>query len=79
VSDLPPLEQPYRSVALLHAALAVVILAVAAISGGSLVKAFVVAVAYFVVATGWSWFRLRRRKAKAARGSTRGGGEAGSS
>ena len=76
MSDLPPPDQPYRAVALLHAALAVVILAVAAISGGSLVKAVVVAIAYVVVATGWSWFRLRQRKAKSAKGRSRGGGEA---
>ena len=62
MSDLPARPQPYRSAALLHAVLAVVILAVAAISGGSLAKAIAVAAAYFVFATGWSWFRFRQRE-----------------
>jgi hypothetical protein len=62
VSDLPPPRQPYRSAAFLHAALAGVILVVAAISGGDLVKAVGVACAYFAIATAWSWFRLRQRE-----------------
>ena len=52
MSDLPPPRNAYRGAATLHAVLAVVILVIAAISGGSLAKAFVVAVVYFVVATG---------------------------
>jgi hypothetical protein len=43
-----------------------VILVVAAISGGDAVKALLVAAAYFVIATGWSWFRFRQREARAA-------------
>lgn len=66
MSDLPPPQQPYRGAAILHAVLGIVILVVAAVSGGSLAKALVVAVAYVVVATGWSWFRLRQRAEKAA-------------
>ena len=54
---------------MLHAVLAVVILVVAAISGGSLVKAFVVAAAYFLVATAWTWIRFRQRETRAARQS----------
>ena len=66
MSDLPPPSRPYRGSAILHAILALVILAVAAISGGSLFKAFLVAVAYFLVATGWSWFRFRQRESRRA-------------
>jgi hypothetical protein len=62
VSDLPPPNQPYRTVALFHAALAIVILIVAALSGGDLAKAVAVAAAYFVLATAWSWFRFRQRQ-----------------
>ena len=43
-----------------------VILVVAAISGGDLVKAVLVAAAYFVIATGWTWFRFRQRASRAA-------------
>jgi hypothetical protein len=66
VSDLPPPPRPYRGSAILHAILALVILAVAAISGGNLLKAFLVAAAYFIVATGWTWFRFRQRASRAA-------------
>ncbi len=66
MSDLPPPPRAYRGSAILHAALAVVILVIAAISGGSLARALLVALAYFVVATGWSWFRFRQRETRAA-------------
>jgi hypothetical protein len=66
VSDLPPPTRPYRSSAILHAILALVILVVAAISGGNLLRAIVVGAAYFLVATGWSWFRFRQRESRKA-------------
>jgi hypothetical protein len=61
VSDLPPPRNAYRGAAMLHAVLAIVILVVAVISGTDLLKALAVAAAYFVAATGWSWFRFRQR------------------
>ena len=64
MSDLPTPRHAYRGSAILHAILALVILAVAAISGGSLARAVLVAITYFVVATGWSWFRFRQREAR---------------
>lgn len=67
MSDLPPPRNAYRGAATLHAVLAAVILVIAAISGGNLAKAFAVAAAYFVVATGWSWFRFRQRETRIAR------------
>ena len=74
MSDLPPLNLPYRATALLHAGLAVMILLVAWLTGGGMTKALLVAVGYFVVATGWSWFRLRQRERRAARSAAGGGG-----
>ncbi len=78
MSDLPPPSRPYRGSAILHAILALVILVVAAVSGGNLVKALLVAVAYFVVATGWTWFRFRQRASRTPpperRASSNGGG-----
>ncbi len=65
MSDLPPLQHPYRSVALLHAALALVILAFAGLTGGDRTRAIAFAVGYFVLATGWSWFRFRQRERRA--------------
>ena len=79
MSDLPPPRQPYRASAIFHAALAVVILIFAALTGGDLTKALFVAAGYFVVATAWSWFRFRQRGARPASQSERpGGGGAGS-
>ena len=65
MSDLPAPSRPYRGSAILHAVLALVILVVAALSGGDLVKAVLVAAAYFVIATAWAWFRLRQRESRA--------------
>ncbi len=53
---------------MLHAVLALVILVIAALTGGGLVRAFLVALGYFVVATGWTWLRLRQRETRAAAG-----------
>jgi hypothetical protein len=65
---LTPPQQPYRTVALFHAGLAVLILIIAAVTGGDLVKAVAVAAGYFAAATAWSWWRFRQR-ANAARAS----------
>jgi len=65
VSDLPPLRHPFRATALLHAGLAVVILVFAGLTGGAMTRAIGFAVGYFVLATGWSWFRLRQRERRA--------------
>ena len=73
MSDLPAPRQPYRAAVVFHAILAGVILLVAAISGGDLVKTLGVALAYFVAATGWSWFRFRQRETLAAAGRSSGG------
>lgn len=78
MSDLPPPSRPYRSSAILHAVLALVILVVAALSGGSAERALLVAAGYFLLATGWTWFRLRQRGARApARRSPSSNGSAG--
>jgi hypothetical protein len=74
VSDLPPPRQPYRASALFHAGLAVVILIFAAVTGGDVTKALLVAAGYFVVATAWSWFRFRQRGARPTSPSERPGG-----
>jgi uncharacterized protein (DUF58 family) len=62
MSDLPPAGQTYRATAILYAILSLLIVLVAALSGGGLAKAAIIAVVFFVVATGWSWFRLRQRE-----------------
>ena len=67
MSDLAPPTHPYRSAAILHGALAFVIVVLAGITGGDLVKAVLVAAAYFVLATSWSWMRLRQRATRRSR------------
>ena len=64
MSDLPPIRNRYRATALFHAGLGVVILLFAALTGGGMTRALVVAVAYVVIATGWSWFRFRQQEAR---------------
>ena len=66
MSDLPPLVVPYRAAALVHGGLAGMIVLVAWLTGGALPKALAFAVAYFVLATGWSWLRFRQRERRAA-------------
>jgi Flp pilus assembly protein TadB len=52
---------PYRDTALLYAAMALVIVVVAAATGGDVLRALLAALAFFVLATGWSWWRFRAR------------------
>jgi len=74
VSDLPTPRLPYRASAVMHAVLAALILVVAWLTQGNITKAVAVALGYFVVATGWSWFQLRRREQREQQGSTGEGG-----
>ena len=74
MSDLPSTGLPYRASAVMHAVLAVLILVVAWLTQGSIPRAVAVAIGYFVVATGWSWFQLRRREQRERRGAPREGG-----
>jgi ABC-type uncharacterized transport system permease subunit len=53
---------------IVYAVFSLIIVGVAALTGGDLAKAILVAVAFFVIATGWSWWRFRER---IARGSKR--------
>ena len=45
----------------MYGVLAVVIIVVAKFTSGDMARAIVRAVAFFVVATAWSWWRFRRR------------------
>ena len=77
MSDLPPIRHPYRAVAMLHGGLAVVILIFAGLTGGDLTRAAGFAAGYFVLATGWSWFRFRQRERRAVPvGTPEGNGKA---
>jgi hypothetical protein len=60
--DRPP-KRPYRDTLVLHAALAVLIVVGAVVTGGSLERGLVYAAIFFVFATAWSWWRWRERLA----------------
>jgi hypothetical protein len=56
-----PPAHPYRDSAILYAAMAVLILLVAWLTGGSVVRALVTAGIAFLLATTYSWSRWHRR------------------
>jgi hypothetical protein len=64
----PVPKRPYRDSVIVYAVFSLIIVGVAALTGGDLTKAILVAVGFFVIATGWSWWRFRER---IARGSKR--------
>lgn len=51
----------YRDSALAYGALALVIVGLALLTGGDVLRAVIIACVFFVVATGWSWWRFRAR------------------
>ena len=57
-------KRPYRDAVLVWAGLSALIVVFAAVTGGGLGRALVTAVLFFLVATGWTWVHLRRRKVK---------------
>ena len=67
VPEQPPPKRPYRDTVLFHLALAVVIVVVAFLTGGSVSRAVAFAGAFFVLATSWSWWRWHRRLAEERR------------
>jgi hypothetical protein len=70
--ETPPPTRPYRDSAILYAVLAVVIVAVAWITGGGLARAVGIAVFFFVIATSWSFWRWRQRLERAPQEPLRG-------
>ena len=57
----PSSNRPFRDTALIYGAFAVVFVVVAVATGRSPVVAVPVALGCFLVATGYAWWRLRRR------------------
>jgi len=57
----PPPKRPYRDTALVFGGMAGAIVLVAWATGGDVVKAVLVAAAFFVAATAWGWRRWRNR------------------
>jgi len=61
----PLSKRPYRETVMVYAGLALTIVLFAWLTGGRIRKAIIIAAAFFVVATAWS-FRVWRRKLRAA-------------
>ena len=57
----PPPKRPYRDTALVFGGMALLIVLVAWVTGGDLLRAILIAALFFVVTTAWSWRRLRER------------------
>ena len=55
------LRHPFRDSAIFYGVLAVVIVVVAALTGGNVTKGVVIGVVFFLAATGWSWWRYREQ------------------
>ncbi len=66
-AEIPTPKRPYRDSAIFYAILSAIIVVVAAITGGDLGKAGLIAVGFFVVATAWSWWRFRERLQRESR------------
>ena len=78
----PPIpKHPYRDTAIAYGVMAGVLVLIAWLTGGDVVRAALVAFVFFVVATCWSWWRFRTRireravRAAAATGQSREGEE----
>ncbi len=67
----PPPKHPYRDTLLVYAGFAVVIVLVAWATGGGVLHALEIAVAFYVVASVWSIYRWRARIRERARGEER--------
>ena len=67
MSETAPLKHPYRDTVLVYGGLAVVIVVFAALTGGNVGKAVILAVAFFVFACAWSLTQRRRMLRRGAR------------
>jgi Flp pilus assembly protein TadB len=65
--ERPLPKRPYRDTAIFYGVLAAIVVVVALVTGGSIGRALVIAVLFFGVATGWSWWRFRERLAQRGR------------
>ena len=63
-----PIKHPYRDTMIVYAALALVIVGFAAITGGSLGRAVLIAALFYVAATAWSllWWRRKLQQRRTA-------------
>ena len=63
-------DHPYRDAAVVYGIMALLLVGIAGLTGGSIVRACLAALTFFLLATAWSWWkfrgRIREREAAAA-------------
>ena len=66
LAELPVPKHPFRDSALVNGTLSVLLLLVAWLTGGSVARAVIYAIGFFVIATAWNWWRFKKRLAQEA-------------
>jgi hypothetical protein len=67
-ADAIPLpEHPYRSSAIFYGVLSLILLGVTYWTGGGMLRAVLIAVGFFVIATAFTWYRFRNKLEERAR------------
>jgi uncharacterized protein (DUF697 family) len=64
-------SKPYRDAALAYSGLGVLVIVIAYATGSSFLRSFLGGAVAAVLATGWTWWRLRQRDREAARDTER--------
>jgi Flp pilus assembly protein TadB len=59
--ERPLPAHPYRDSAIVYGVMAVILVVLAGVTGGSLVKATGAAIVFWFAACAWSWWKFRRR------------------
>jgi Flp pilus assembly protein TadB len=60
-------RRPYRDAALAYSGLGILVIVIAYATGSSLLRSVLGGVVAAVLATGWTWWRLRQREREAER------------
>jgi Flp pilus assembly protein TadB len=62
-------RRPYRDAALAYSGLGVLVVVIAYATGSSFLRSFIGGAVAAILATGWTWWRLRQREREAERQS----------
>jgi membrane protein implicated in regulation of membrane protease activity len=54
-------RRPYRDSAIFYLVLAAIVVGVAWVTDGNVLRALIFGAAFFLVATGWSWWKFKQR------------------
>jgi len=60
-AGLPLPKRPFRDSLIFYGVLSLLLVLVAYLTNGNLGRAVVFAVGFFVIATGWAWWRFRQK------------------